>query len=105
MNDNESVEKIAIFNFRYGIYLAQNLSKLVIKRGYKPFVVIRHQNEASKSLYTKLGFKKEFEMARIVWTPFEYIREEKDEEEIDVKANGNHVNGKEKANGVNNHET
>jgi predicted RecB family endonuclease len=77
----------------------------VIKRGYKPFVVIRHENEASKSLYKKLGFEKEFEMARIVFTPYE--QDEKIvEESIEYqeksssknygngRTNGNHVNGK-----------
>lgn len=88
--------------------MAQNLARLVIKRGYKPFVVIRHQNEASKSLYKKLGFVKEFEMARIVWTPFEYkdeVETDEDVKENGKKTNGNHVNGKDKANGVNSHET
>lgn len=97
--------------FSYGIYLAQNLARLVIKRGYKPFVVIRHENEASKSLYTKLGFVREYEMARIVWTPFDYIRGDnilnhvKDlETNGHHKTNGKHVNGETgKTNGVHNH--
>jgi FR47-like protein len=90
---------------------------LVINRGYKPFVVIRHENEASKSLYKKLGFEKEFEMARIVFTPADQD-DKGDEEEVsngkeeksnghsddktheNGKENGNHVNGK--SNGVNN---
>lgn len=101
---------------------------MVIKRGYKPFVVIRHENEASKSLYKKLGFEKEFDMARIVYTPFDQ-GDKNDEEESNGKEeisngkdeisngkeeisngvekthengneNGNHVNGK--SNGVNN---
>jgi len=93
--------------------LAQNLARLVIKRGYKPFVVIRHENEASKSLYNKLGFHKEFEMARIVFTPQSNVDEALDnnnqaaeDEETATSAaaatentNGNHVNG---CNGVNN---
>lgn len=91
-------------SFSYGIYLAQNLSRLVIKRGYKPFVVIRHENEASKSLYKKLGFEKEFEMARIVFTPFDYIDGEKNGDDKEQKngstENGNHVNGKSSQNGV-----
>lgn len=103
-------------HFSYGIYLAQNLARLVIKRGYKPFVVIRHENEASKSLYRKLGFAKEYVMARIVFTPFETISKDNDveEEKVEVeiethengnKENGNHVNGKSSQNGVNtNHE-
>lgn len=92
----------------YGIYLAQNLARLVIKRGFKPFVVIRHENEASKSLYKKLDFKKEFDMARIVFTPFEHDKEEAENDDANEKvhengkANGNHVNGKTGYNGVNN---
>lgn len=110
--------------------MAQNLSRLVIKRGFKPFVVIRHENEASKSLYKKLGFEKAFEVARVVFTPFDGEDENNEEEsngkeEISSgkeeisngneeksngnsdekthengKENGNHVNGK--SNGVNN---
>jgi ribosomal protein S18 acetylase RimI-like enzyme len=66
-----------------------------MKRGYKPFVVIRHQNEASKSLYKKLGFNKEFEMARIVFTPDQGETIVKEYEETSHKndnANRNHVN-------------
>jgi FR47-like protein len=66
--------------FSYGIYLAQNLSRLVISRGYKPFVVIRHENDASKSLYKKLGFEKDFEVARIVFTPFD--QDDKNDDEV-----------------------
>ena len=77
--------------------------------------MIRHENEASKSLYKKLGFEKEFEMARIVFTPFDQDeklddesngKEEKSNGKSDEKhhengkENGNHVNGK--SNGVNN---
>lgn len=84
-----------------------------MKRGYKPFVLIRHENEASKSLYKKLGFEKEFEMARIVFTPFDCVAEgevaeqetkigdDVNEHEVNGKANGNHVNGKSIENGVN----
>lgn len=98
--------------------MAQNLARLVIKRGYKPFVVIRHENEASKCLYKKLGFEREFETARIVFTPFDVDGKiDSKDGEIDEKAedvenhengnteNGNHVNGKSSQNGVNtNHE-
>ena len=84
--------------------MAQNLARLVSKRGYKPFVVIRNENEASKSLYKKLGFEKEFEMARIVFTP----QDLKNEENYKNGANGDHgnssVNGKTGHNGVNKHE-
>ncbi|CRL04241.1 CLUMA_CG017343, isoform A [Clunio marinus] len=89
----------------YGIFLAQNLSRLVIKRGYKPFVVIRHENEASKSLYKKLGFEKEFETARIVFTPFDYAYDkgEMNGKSIDNgKKNGKHFNGGSSFNEVNN---
>jgi predicted RecB family endonuclease len=70
-----------------------------MKRGYKPFVVIRHENEASKSLYKKLGFQKLFDMARIVFTPVggeEAVKERAENE-------ASHVNGSTKHNGVNNH--
>lgn len=84
-----------------------------MKRGYIPFVLIRHENEASKSLYKKLGFTKQFEMARIVFTPFEYVKEGKESVKNsdskgashgNGKANGNHVNGKTGCNGVNNNQ-
>lgn len=103
---NDRVANFTCDSFSYGIYLAQNLSRLVIKRGYKPFVVIRHENEASKSLYKKLGFEKEFEMARIVFTPFDYIENEKNDDDKEPKngsiENGNYVNGKSSQNGVKN---
>ncbi|CAO1392397.1 unnamed protein product [Diamesa hyperborea] len=95
----------------YGIYLAQNLAKLVLERGYQPFVVIRPENEASKSLYKKLGFEKEFEMARIVFTPFDSAHSAVEDEETADNVNGddatkldngNHLNGN--SNGVNNHD-
>lgn len=88
--------------------MAQNLARLVMKRGYEPFVVIRHENEASKSLYRKLGFEKEFEMARIVFTPFEFSEkdegsaEEDNDDHDSNKENGNYVNSKACQNGVNN---
>ncbi|XP_070491817.1 uncharacterized protein [Chironomus tepperi] len=83
----------------YGIYLAQNLARLVIKRGYKPFVVIRHENDASRSLYTKLGFEKVFDMARIKLYPFDSVKMDKDES--NGHENGNHVNSNKR---VNNHD-
>lgn len=96
-----------LFLRSYGIYLAQNLARLVIKRGYKPFVVIRHENEASKSLYRKLGFEKVFEMARIVFTPAVLRKEDGDYEDegsdaCETHENGNQ-NGKTGQNGVNSH--
>lgn len=56
----------------YGIHLAKYLTKEVSERGYKPFVVIRPENDASKSLYTKLGFKKNYQMIRAVLRPNNY---------------------------------
>lgn len=53
----------------YGIHLAKYLTKVVKDRGYLPFVVIRPENDASKSLYTKLGFKKNFETVRAILRP------------------------------------
>lgn len=89
-----------------------------MKRGYKPFVVIRHENEASKSLYKKLGFEKAFEMARIVFTPSDQVKTDessgghspngkehpnsKEHQNGKDEQNGNHVNGKTGYNGVNN---
>lgn len=87
--------------FSYGIYLAQNLARLVIKRGYKPFVVIRHENEASKSLYKKLGFEKEFEVARIVFTPSQINEEKSNDNEDKSNGNSSHENGNENGSHVN----
>ncbi|KPJ17146.1 hypothetical protein RR48_14002 [Papilio machaon] len=53
----------------YGIYLARRLTKEVAARGYKPFVVIRPENDASRSLYSKLGFEKRFRTVRAVLRP------------------------------------
>ena len=94
---------INLIIFRYGIYLAQNLARLVIKRGYKPFVVIRHENDASRSLYTKLGFEKVFDMARIKLFPFESVNEDNKTDSKD-ESNGNHVNGNANYKRVNNHD-
>ncbi|XP_063701480.1 glycine-N-acyltransferase-like protein 3 [Culicoides brevitarsis] len=55
----------------YGIWLAKTLTEIVIKRGYLPFVVIRPENNASKGLYKKLGFKKKFNVVRAIFTPLE----------------------------------
>lgn len=53
----------------YGIHLARALTVLVLKRGYRPFVVIRPENDASKSLYIKLGFRKAFSTIRAILKP------------------------------------
>lgn len=96
------------FLFSYGIYLAKHLSRLVIKRGYKPFVLIRHENDASQSLYKKLGFENQFQMARIVFTPFNCNDEngKKFSEGVNGaltgQSNGKHVSGQSR-NGANNH--
>lgn len=41
----------------------------MIERGYTPFVVIRPENDASRNLYTKLGYKKAFETVRVTLQP------------------------------------
>lgn len=56
----------------YGIHLAQTLTRVVIARGYIPFVVIRPENDASQSLYTKLGFKKHYQTVRAILRPHGY---------------------------------
>lgn len=54
----------------YGLHLARALTHLVLKRGYRPFVVIRPENDASKSLYIKLGFRRAFSTVRAIMTPY-----------------------------------
>lgn len=54
---------------RYGIHLAQALTLRVKSRGYTPFVVIRPENEASRNLYTKLGFVRAFATVRVTLNP------------------------------------
>lgn len=56
----------------YGIHLAQTLTRTVISRDYIPFVVIRPENDASQSLYTKLGFKKHYQTVRAILRPQGY---------------------------------
>lgn len=68
----------------YGIHLAKYLTKVVTDRGYLPFVVIRPENDASKSLYAKLGFKKNYETVRAILRPHGYAENGFDE----VKENG-----------------
>lgn len=55
----------------YGIHLAKCLTKIVRSRGYIPFVVIRPENDASQSLYHKLGFKKNYQTVRAILRPHE----------------------------------
>lgn len=56
----------------YGLHLARRLTQTVRQRGYIPYVVIRPENEASKSLYTKLGFKQNFQTVRVIFRPHGY---------------------------------
>lgn len=49
--------------------MAQALTRKVLERGYRPFVVIRPENDASRSLYMKLGFTKAYETIRAILTP------------------------------------
>lgn len=49
--------------------MAQALTRKVIERGYTPFVVIRPENDASRNLYTKLGFQKAFSTVRVTLIP------------------------------------
>ncbi|GBP19190.1 hypothetical protein EVAR_11512_1 [Eumeta japonica] len=53
----------------YGLYLARKLTREVAARGYRPFVVIRPENDASRSLYAKLGFERRFRTVRAVLRP------------------------------------
>lgn len=55
----------------YGIFLAKFLTKVVTERGYIPFVIIRPENAASKGLYAKLGFRKNFQTVRAILRPHE----------------------------------
>ena len=53
----------------YGTRLARFLAGEVARRGYRPFVVIRPENEASQSLYAKLGFRRLFRTVRMSFQP------------------------------------
>nr|XP_024217494.1 uncharacterized protein LOC112210028 [Halyomorpha halys] len=53
----------------FGIHLAQCLTRSVRNRGYIPFVVIRPENDASLSLYNKLGFKRSYPTVRAILRP------------------------------------
>lgn len=50
--------------------------KRVLERGYNPFVVIRPENDASQSLYTKLGFRRLYQMIRMTFIPYSWTSEE-----------------------------
>lgn len=48
------------------------LTRVVVDRGYTPFVVIRPENQASQSLYKKLGFCKLYQTVRATFIPYGY---------------------------------
>jgi len=60
-----------MWNFRY-------LTKRVAEKGYYPFVVIRPENEASQSLYKKLGFRRLYQLVRMIFMPFTWQESEND---------------------------
>ncbi|XP_029165116.1 uncharacterized protein LOC114936182 [Nylanderia fulva] len=62
----------------YGTKLARYLTKRVAERGYYPFVVIRPENEASQSLYKKLGFRRLYQLVRMIFMPFTWQESESD---------------------------
>ncbi|XP_046819149.1 uncharacterized protein LOC124424315 isoform X2 [Vespa crabro] len=66
----------------YGTKLARYLTKRVAERGYNPFVVIRPENEASQSLYKKLGFRKLFQTVRMIFTPLSWQETENEASNI-----------------------
>lgn len=45
------------------------MTKRVVEKGYQPFVVIRPENEASQSLYKKLGFWRLYQIVRMTFMP------------------------------------
>ncbi|XP_029038230.1 uncharacterized protein LOC114873751 [Osmia bicornis bicornis] len=60
----------------YGTKLARYLTKRVVEKGYQPFVVIRPENEASQSLYKKLGFWRLYQIVRMTFMPTEWQDDE-----------------------------
>lgn len=60
-----------VWNFRY-------LTKRVAEKGYYPFVVIRPENEASHSLYKKLGFRRLYQIVRMSFMPSTWQESEHD---------------------------
>ncbi|XP_029670323.1 uncharacterized protein LOC115239758 [Formica exsecta] len=62
----------------YGTKLVRYLTKRVAERGYYPFVVIRPENEASQSLYKKLGFRRLYQLVRMIFMPFMWQESEND---------------------------
>ncbi|XP_012222372.1 uncharacterized protein [Linepithema humile] len=62
----------------YGTKLVRYLTKRVAEKGYYPFVVIRPENEASHSLYKKLGFRRLYQLVRMTFTPSMWQESEND---------------------------
>ncbi|XP_011685891.1 PREDICTED: uncharacterized protein LOC105448803 isoform X2 [Wasmannia auropunctata] len=62
----------------FGTKLARYLTKRVAEKGYYPFVVIRPENEASQSLYKKLGFRRLYQLVRMIFMPFTWQESEND---------------------------
>lgn len=62
----------------YGTKLARYLTKRVAEKGYYPFVVIRPENLASQSLYKKLGFRRLYQLVRMIFMPFTWQESEND---------------------------
>ncbi|XP_012141194.2 uncharacterized protein LOC100880491 isoform X2 [Megachile rotundata] len=60
----------------YGTKLARYLTKRVVEKGYQPFVVIRPENEASQSLYKKLGFRRLYQIVRMTFMPSTWQEDE-----------------------------
>lgn len=52
------------------------MTKKVVDKGYQPFVVIRPENDASQSLYKKLGFKRLYQTVRMSFMPSTWQDEE-----------------------------
>ncbi|XP_014210035.1 uncharacterized protein LOC106640486 [Copidosoma floridanum] len=70
----------------YGTKLARFLTRRVAENGYKPFVVIRPENEASQSLYKKLGFRKLYTIVRMTFVPHTW---QEPDNNNDNRENGN----------------
>lgn len=58
--------------------LFRYLTKRVAEKGYYPFVVIRPENLASQSLYKKLGFRRLYQLVRMIFMPFTWQESEND---------------------------
>lgn len=66
----------------------------MIERGYTPFVVIRPENDASRSLYTKLGYKKSYETVRVTLQPKVATQVDNEKDSVSIeKRNGHCANG------------